>query len=372
MKSSKIAARIALTAVLGIFCAPVVHSEECYRISSVDTQNTNVSLRYLSQTDSTSLVYCIFNLPEEASDEVLFNVSRKLYVTDGEINYGLIAAHNVPVEDESVLEYCILEGKDRKLNFILEFEKFPADEKFDIVDDSSRDNGLNFQGICVDMSSPKTVDAGRFMKSTALPRCGQYYDDGKCYSYYERDGVFVSCRSSYGDDNLMLYLSLVNNSDHGILFNTKNMTVTGHKLKKKDSVEVNLPILSKNDYVSLVANTDVYEAEMQNGSQGLSEVGSAISFASIGLPFRSLEYSGLQALGGFVRDVNRNSIKPYLAELDRTRGERTKNYLQSQSIKPGESHSGFLRVERPKNVNDWLVSLHMDDYNFEFYYRIKK
>ena len=63
--------------------------------------------------------------------------------------------------------------------------------------------------------------------------------------------------------------------------------------------------------------------------------------------------------------------KPYLAELDKTREERTKNYLVSQSVKSGDSHSGFLRVERPKKINDWLVTLHMDGYDFVFFYNIK-
>ncbi|MCQ2170829.1 MAG: hypothetical protein MJY48_04640 [Bacteroidales bacterium] len=371
MRTLNILARTALTLFLGAACAFPAFSADCKKIASVDSGNANVSLRYVEQTDSTSLVYAIFTLPAEITEPVYVNVARKIYVTDGEMNYSLVRAHNVPVEDESVLEYAILENKDRKLNFILEFEKFPIDEKFDIVDESSETEGLNFRGVSVDASSSKSVDAKRFMSSTQLCRYGKFYDNGNCISYYDRDGVVVAANASYGDDNFTLYLSLVNNSDHGILFNTKNLTVKGHKPKGRDSVEVNLYVYSKNDYVDLVAAEDRYEAQKQVQSNGMREVESAVSFATIGTPIRSAERTGLTILSGVLKDINYNRVKPHLAELDKTREERTKDYLLSQSIDAGESHSGFLRISRPKKVNDCMVTLHVDGYDFSFDYDIK-
>ena len=99
---------------------------------------------------------------------------------------------------------------------------------------------------------------------------------------------------------------------------------------------------------------------------GLYEIGSAVSFASIGVPYRSLEHTGLNVLGGFIQDAQNSMAKPYLAELDKTRAERTSNYLLSQSLKPGESISGFFRITRPKKVNHFSVTVNMDSYGFVF------
>lgn len=371
MKVNTILQKVLLLSALCFFCSFAAFSEECYKISSVDGGNANVALRYLEQRDSTTLIYAVFTLPEDEKGPVLFNASRTIYVTDGDVNYKLVGAHNVPVADESMLEFSILEDKERKLNFILEFEKFPFDDAFDIVDDLSDARALNFRGVHVDASAKKDVKTERFLLSTKLPRCGQFYEGGNYNMYYVRDGVFVTCHSSYGDDHFTLYLSIVNDSDHGILFDTGKMTVTGHKRQGKDTVSVSLPLVSKNNYVSQVEASDRYTAEKESHSYALETVGSEISFASLGMPWRSAERVGMNVLGGLIRDIKSNSAKPYLAELKKTREERTKNYLQSQSIKAGESHSGFIQVTRPKKVNDYYLVLHMDGYDFEFTQSIK-
>ena len=355
-------------AVLFLICSIPALSAECYKISSVDSGNANVSLRYLQQTDTSSLVYAVLSIPEDRTDAALVNVSRVLYATDGENNYKLIGAQNIPVEDESMLEFSILEDQQKKLNFILEFEKLPLDEKFDIVDAASSGEGsLNFKGVCVDPTARKEVDANRFTKSTELPRCGRFFDEGHSTDYYVRDGVFVSLYSTYSDDHFTFYLSIVNKSDHGILFNTGNMKVTGHRPNRKTPEEVILPLISKGSYVNAVAMNDVATARYETKSVALSELGSALSFASIGLPWRSPERIGLDVLGGVVRDISYEKARPYIAELDKTRAERTKNYLQSQSLKPGESHIGFIQAQRTKKAKDFHIVLHMDGYDFEFF-----
>ena len=364
MKNLHIIAPIA--AVLFLLCTIPALSAECLKISSVDSGNANVSLRYLQQTDTSSLVYAILSIPEDRSDAVLVNVSRVLYVTDGEVNYKLIGAQNIPVEDESMLEFSILEDQQKKLNFILEFEKFPIDGKFDIVDAASSGEGsLNFKGVCVDPTARKEVDPTRFTKSTDLPRCGRFFDEGRSTDYYVRDGVFVSLYTTYSNDHFTFHFSIVNKSDHGILFNTDKLKVTGHK-NPKSPVEVDLPLISKGSYVNAVAMDDIATAKSETRSAAMSELGSALSFASIGLPWRSPERIGLDVLGGVVKDISYEKARPYIAELDKTRAERTKNYLQSQSLKPGESHIGFIQAQKTKKVRDYHIVLHMDGYDFEF------
>lgn len=371
MNRLSIISKTILTFVVCCACAFSASSAQCYKISSVDKGNPDIALRYLEQTDTTTLIYAVLTLPDEIREPILFNISKSVHITDGDFDYKLVKAHNAPIEDESLLEYCILDGKQRKLNFILEFEQFPFEDKFDMVDDPDDDRTLNFQGISVDSSTGKDFNRDRFLRSTKLTRCGEFYDKGDCYLYYDRDDVFVSCHSSYGDDNFTLYLSIFNDSDHGVLFKTDNLTIKGHQVKKQDTTLVDLHLYSKSEYVDLVASNDRYEASRASRSEGLSEIGSIISLSSIGIPWRSVEHSGLRILGGFLQDIEHNYSKPYRAELEKTREERTKNYLQSQSIKSGENLCGYIRVTRPKNVNDYYLVLHMDGYDFEFYESIK-
>lgn len=339
----------------------------------VNCTDGSFKVQYAVDKESSVLLLCRYipNAVTEGPAPYTKNVNRKIHVSTPDGDYALLNTCQIPVMNEADAKFAYLKGEQPALNFSLEFEKFPIDEKFDIVDESSETEGLNFRGVSVDASSSKSVDAKRFMSSTQLCRYGKFYDNGNCISYYDRDGVVVAANASYGDDHFTLYLSLVNNSDHGILFNTKNLTVKGHKPKGRDSVEVNLYVYSKNDYVDLVAAEDRYEAQKQVQSNGMREVESAVSFATIGTPIRSAERTGLTILSGVLKDINYNRVKPHLAELDKTREERTKDYLLSQSIDAGESHSGFLRISRPKKVNDCMVTLHVDGYDFTFDYDIK-
>lgn len=365
------------TIILMLSCLVSAGAEELYRISSVEKSNVNTSLKYVRQTDSTTQVFAVITIPETSTEAVLFNLPRTLHATDGELDYKMVNAHNVPIADESMNEYSILEGNQKKLNFILEFEKIPIEDKFDIIDNTEGRSDLDFQGISVDMASTKELDTKRFLKSTNLPRCGMYYDEGNCYTYYLRDGVFFTMRSTYAKEHFYLFLTIVNNSDHGILFNTGNIRATGHKAKGGDTTVVNLSLMSKNEYVHLIEAVDRYEANKASESHGMNEVGHAMSLASsslalstFGSPYNNPGYVGLGIAGGFLRDIEYARKKPYLAELDKTREERTKNYLQSQSIKPGESHSGFIRLEKDKRVYDFNVIIPMDGYDFEFHSRI--
>ncbi|MBQ0086185.1 MAG: hypothetical protein KBS72_00665 [Bacteroidales bacterium] len=368
--------RIATIALI-LSCLVPAGAEELYRISSVEKSNVNTSLKYVRQTDSTTQIFAVFTMPENATEAVLFNLPRTLHATDGDLDYKMVKAHNVPIADESMVEYSVLEGRQNKVNFIFEFEKIPIEDKFDIIDDSEGGKDMDFRGITVDTASTKNLDPKRFLKSTNLPRCGMYYDEGNCYTYYLRDGVLVTMRSTYAKEHFYLFLTIVNNSDHGILFNTGNIRATGHKAKGKDTTVVNLSLMSKNEYVHLIEAVDRYEANKASESKGMNEIGHAMSMASsslalstFGSPYNNPGYVGLGIAGGFLRDIEYARKKPYLAELDKTREERTKNYLQSQSIKPGESHSGFLRLEKDKRVYDFKVIIPMDGYDFDFRSRI--
>ncbi len=352
--------------ILGVFvCANAQHP-----VASVEQCADGAQLMCVQPTDSSTLVFVRYTY--EGTDYELRNVSRSMHAEIDGMNYKMTAAYGIPVDNESVREFSLLEAKGQKLNFILEFEKFPVDQPFDLIENESSDAAWNFRGVRTDTASTKAVEAQRFLASTPGVVCGKYYEDGISYEYYLRDNVFVSAHHSYGDDHFTIYLTVDNASDHGILFNTRAIKAVYYKKQGKDIKEIELPYISKNDYVAEVAMQDRYNARSQVSSNTASSVTSSLSLLAIGTPFRSIERAGFNVASSVIADIEDARMQPYLKELQSTRGERTKNYLQSESLEPGQCLSGLFRIERKKRADNFVITIPMDGYEFEFEGYIEK
>lgn len=342
-------------------------SQAQFRISSVRKAHPDIQLKYVKQTDTTTQVFGVFTMPQVDTFPALLSFSRRMHISDGDMDYRLLDSDNIPVMDGSIEAYAVFDKPGQKTNLILEFEKIDLSAPFDLIENESDDKAFNFYGIEVDTTSIKKLDNKRYLSSAPVMRCGEFYEDGHHYTFYEKDGVFVAAYPVRSDDFFMYHFIVVNDSDHGVLLNTGTMKATGRKFFPKEIKEVGLNILTPNDYKDLVWSNDRYQAEKEAKSQGLSEVGSAVSIASIGLQYRSPEYTGLRVLGGFLRDINSNNMKPYMKELDATREERVRVYLRSQSLKAGENLSGVLYVDRKeKRIEECVLTVPIDEMSLTF------
>lgn len=342
-------------------------SQAQFRISNVRKSNPDIQLKYVKQTDTTTQVFGVFTMPQVDTFPALLSFSRRMHITDGDMDYRLLDSDNIPVMDGSIEAYAVFDKPGQKTNLILEFEKVDLSGPFDIIENESDDKAFNFYGIEVDTTATRKLDNKRYLSSAPVMICGEFYEDGHHYTFYEKDGVFVAAYPVRSDDFFMYHFTVVNDSDHGVLLNTGAMKATGRKFFPKEIKEVGLNILTPSDYEDLVWSNDKYRAEQEAKSQGLSEAGSAVSFASIGLSFRSPEYTGLRVLGGFLQDINNNNMKPYMKELDATRKERVSVYLRSQSLKAGENISGVLYVDRKeKRVEECTLTVPIDEMSLTF------
>lgn len=337
------------------------------RISSVRKAHPDLQLKYVRQTDTTTQVFGVFTMPQADSFPALLSFSRRMHITDGDMDYRLLDSDNIPVMDGSIEAYAVFDEPGQKTNIILEFEKVDLSAPFDIIENESDEKAFNIYGIEVDTTATRKLDNKRYLSSAPVMLCGEFYDDGHHYTFYEKDGVFVAAYPVRSDDFFMYHFTIVNDSDHGILMNTGKMKATGRKVLPKETKDVNLSILTPNDYEDLVRSNDNYRAQKAAESQGLNEIGNAVSYASIGLPYRGAEYTGLHVLGGFIKDINRNNMQPYMKELDATRDERVRVYLRSQSLKAGENLKGVLYVDRKESrIEDCILTVPIDEMSLTF------
>lgn len=339
-------------------------------VVSTEQSPDRAQLTCVQQTDTSTRVFVRYTY--DGTDYELKNVSGTMHAEIDGMSYKLTDAYGIPIDNEAVREFCLLEKQGQKLNFILEFEKFPVDQLFDLIEDESGDSAWNFRGVRVDTESTKAIDDERFLASTPSVICGKYYEDGISYEYYLRNNVFVSAHHSYGDDHFTIYLTVDNASDHGILFNTRSIKAICYKQKGNGIKEIELPYISKNDYVAEIAMEDRYVARSQVSSKAMDGVSTSLSLLATGAPFGSIERAGLRVATGVMADIENARMMPYLKELQATREERTKNYLQSESLAPGQVLNGLFRIERKKRADNFTITIPMDGYDFVFEGYIEK
>ena len=354
---------IATILFMGVFTA----YSQVHPISSVGRGYDPLSLKYVCQTDSSTLVYAVFTRPD--STEYLA-LPHELHVSQSDMDYMVMNSYNIPIYDGAMPSAVLFEKERQKLNIVMEFEKFSVNEPFDLIlDDLEEDEVYNIYDIRVDTLSVKKIDMKRFLASTPKTFIGKYSDSGLDYTYYDHNGVFVSAAlDGVGSRYVTMALNIYDDSDHGALFSTKNITGISKTVKKKKEKMVQLYLLDKKDYRSDLADSDFKKAVSETGAAGMSIVSHGLWMGSIGTPINSAADIGLRALSAVTASVGYQAVKPALQELDKTREERVGNYLQSQSIKAGESLGGILRFYSVDNMTDFKFTLNMDDYDFEFYW----
>ena len=92
------------------------------------------------------------------------------------------------------------------------------------------------------IDSSKVIDTERFLDNGAPVIEGKNAKRGTQYLYYIREGVCITCNAEcqegewFSQDELF-YIDIVNNSDHGIMFDLDKVRIVGNKNKAKGKIE---------------------------------------------------------------------------------------------------------------------------------------
>lgn len=335
-------------------------------ISSVGFSNGDVKLKWVAQTDSSTVIYAVYTRPEGPDAPEKLSLSRTCRLEADDIDYKLIGAENIPIMDEALPAYVVLNEPSQKINFRMEFEKFPSEEPFNL---SSRDTSslcFDFVDVRVDTATTKKLNPEKFLSSASGLICGSYSDEGYDYRFYYRDGFFMAAYSYYTQSYFTVNLDIWNDSDHGVRLRTDQMTAVAQIRRGKSIVDKDLHILDKNEYRNNVASSDYYEAHNTVGSGVAEGVKDGLFFTQLGMPYRSWERIGLRAVSSLIDDAQEELARPRMKELDATREDRISGYIQSQSIAKGENYSGYMKIDYVKNAESFKLVVPINGYDHEF------
>lgn len=353
--------------VLFIFLlAAGISASAQYKVSSVEKSfSPEFELKYILEADNSTLVYGSFT----SSKALNFFFGAGLAVIQDDLKYKVKNSVNLPVRDEADQQSAVFRGPGEKVNFVIEFEKFPLHDGFDIVEnDKPREDGtyLNAYGIHLEpMALESFPDFDKFVDSYPAVLSGRYVDNGKYHQYYMKGDLYISCQCTEVDDGIFepkykrFYIEINNDSDHGVLFSFDDTYVVGHRTvggKQQDKYFTKYTAQSFDDYMN---QGDYEEAKSHVGAMG--EVGHLLRLDSYNRGNGEWANLGLKVLSNLANEIAEKNIQQYLAEHPKTRPSA----LRSQSLKPGESVCGYLAFKNQK-ADSFTLHIPMDGFDFTF------
>lgn len=359
-----------LSLVFLVICLSCFLAGAQWKVESVGSAEPNTKLHQIIQTENSTLIYATLEM--SVPSEKWVRINRKTVVKTGGMKYKLLNSVNLPIKDEAEKRYLVLPKGNNEVNIVWEFEKFPAEGGFDIVESEKEGNFcFNFRDVKVSpIDSSQVIDTKRFLDSGSPVIAVLYSDKGINYSCLIRDDVCVNTRAVVRDgagfnNDELFYIEIVNNSDHGIMFDFGKVSVTGHKKKANGDIEnISWPKYSPDSYEAYVRELD-YEEARNNSSSVLNSVSSQINrdkYANT--QYGSWERLGMDALEALSNQAIQNRVEEYMKAHPKTHPSA----LRNQGIKPGESIHGYVACKRKKG-EEFTLSIPMDDFNFTFLFK---
>lgn len=337
-----------------------------YKVSSFDSAfSPEFELKYVLEAEISTIIYGSFT----SSDACQIFLDREMAVIQDDLKYKVKNGVNIPVYDEANKMYAVFGGAGEKVNFVLEFEKFPLHDGFDIVENEKpREGGvfLNVYGIHLEpMELERFPDFDKFLDSYPPVLFGKYVENGGTHQYYMKGNIYISCQCTDVDDGFLepkykrFYIEVNNDSDHGVLFNFDDTYVQGHRTVGGKLQEKYFTKYTPESFDSYMAQNDYEEARRAVG--GMKDVGSKLRTESYNKSNSEWANLGLKVLGDLADEIAEKNIQQYLAEHPKSRPSA----LRSQSLKSGESVCGYLAFKSQK-ADTFTLHIPMDGYDFTF------
>ena len=359
------------TLVILIICLASMAASAQWKVDSVRSGEPNTKLLQILETEKSVLIYARL---ERQCEEVATNyLSRNAHVKINGLKYKIRNSVNLPLEDESENREVLLDVGMNEINFVMEFEKFPVQNGFDIIENEKEGNGNdNFRGIYVSrIDSTQLIDTERFLDSAAPVITGMNAKDGTKYRYLIREGVCITCDAVvqkgdwFSPDDMIFYVDIVNNSDHGIMFDFDKVRVRGLKEKKGKWEEKVWTKYTPDSYDQHLAALDYDEARYQTSSI-FNKIGDQLNREKYQTGVNSWERLGWEALGAINQHAIDNRIEEYMKEHPKNHPRA----LRTESLKPGDAVHGYIAAEKKKG-DKAVLTIPIDGYDFKFTYRVK-
>ena len=343
-----------------------------WRVESVVSGEPNTKLLQILETEKSVLIYA--NFEKDCSEKESIQLNRNTHVKSNGLKYKILHSVNLPIGDEADDRFDYLSKGKNEVNFVMEFEKFPVESGFDIIENTKEgDYNFNFRGVTVSrIDSTQLIDTERFLDTASPVIKGRYAKDGTDYAYLIREGVCITCNAviQSGDwfsaDDMIFYLDIVNNSNHGIMFDFDRVGILGQKFKSKGAVEEKGWVkYTPDSYDAHLAQLDYDEARYKT-SGGLDLLGNQINREKNNSGANSWARLGWAALGALTEHAIDNRVEEYMKAHPKDRPRA----LRTTSLKPGESLHGYIACKK-KKADKAVITLPIDDFDFAFRYGLR-
>lgn len=389
-----------------------------FAVSVENCNDENIKFVSAINTDESTFIY----LTKTATQDEECFACGKLYATAGYKKYKMKDCYNVPYYTEAEPAFVVLDKQGQDHNFILEFERLPSNTTFDIIEDAVDGTPWQFSGVVIDtLSSVEYIDPNDFVNVTPAKLFGKYASKGTVYSYYLNNGIVLTAHFAKGRNYgkyYQVYLDIINDTDHSIIFNPANVEVQGYTLKNEKPTFFALETLAADEYDKKVRNrqawnsffnalgetlaadnagtttvsssttTNAYGSSHSNGSYNGGSVSAAgvVGTAGAAVGVGASAYAGSSssntyssgsatttsstvihdgAIAYMAQQQASRNIAAYDNALASDRARLWENYLKINTIQSGEKYGGFFNVKF-KKADGLTIKIKIDGVIYTF------
>lgn len=334
-----------------------------WKVASIDkSEASNIEFKGVLEIEDAVLVYGTYTTMVEY-DRVSFESGTAVHCNGK--TYALKNSTNIPKNDGGKPCSAAFNNVGEKVNFLMEFEKFPLTGKFDIIENSKNHKGaFNYYGVSLEpMGTDFFEKTEAFLNEYPVTLMGYFYEGNTPYAFRIRNSICLACRCDIREADLfepldrLYFVDIINKSDHAIELDRQKVWSSGHKRKGNGGVSSH----SVKHY-DLGGYGD-YEQEMEGKRAtyrvaGVKDLSYQLRIANLSLG-RALDAKVLDAIGKVSEKTN---VESYLADFP----TKHLSALKSHTIGQEDSYGGFLATQEKDGLNYYILHVDLDGYIFTF------
>ena len=315
----------------------------------VDGPEGNFTVQYLVETDSSVILLCRYT-PDSAVEgfpPYMKNISRKTRIVTEDGDYALLHTIHMPIRDDSEPRYAYLKAGRTDLNCILEFEKFPYDGPFDLIEDASETVPVQLSGLKAGKEATAEVATGEFLNGTPYSEYWYFYEEGVPVHHYDDGGIYFAATGwPYGSDMDDYFLSvgfkIINRTESPLQIRMNDMSATALRMKKDKPVNYSIKLLDAKKTNEEWKHMDWLEIRHQIPENAGTVLASTATTAALSPGVNGAAGLGLLALGFVLDAASSPDDEPYMRERNAVRDSLMQFYFKDTSIQSGETLEKFV------------------------------
>ncbi len=329
--------------------------------------------------NSSSHLLCTSDNSDSETVELLA-VNRNISVQVDGMSYKLKSTSHMPVFDEADSRFAYLR-KGEKLNFVLEFEEFPAAEGFDLVDPGCEAGNFSRQNVSPATGSKSFEYIEDFLSATPYAEYGRHFENGFPVSFIEDDILrfeldLTQVYEVSSEHNQIAWLEIYNKSDKQLPMKAGDIRTSGtrevgkNRRTQPNKVAVHSPKQADKNWHEYDQNVLIETRQRSAGETAAATVTDAALSATESLlgPASILAFVGRVGAIAIQDGIDRDAVEPELTEKNRIREETMAYYLTEATIEPNSSEPFFAFIglgldSRQKTVS---IDFKVGDRNYIF------